>query len=56
MEIQPKESKSNRHFQISLFKSCIRIVAGVTLIRGELIISGCLFIIAELLGIAEEIF
>ena len=56
MEIQPKESKSNRHFQISLFKSCIRIVAGVTLIRGELLISGCLLIIAELLGIAEEIF
>lgn len=54
--IQPKESKSNRHFQISLFKSCIRICAGVTLIRGEFIISGTLLIIAEFLGIAEEIF
>lgn len=54
--MQPKESKSNTHFNISLFKSCIRIVAGVTLIKGEIVISGILFIIAELLGIAEEIF
>lgn len=54
--MQPKESKSNTHFNISLLKSCIRIVAGVTLIKGEISISGILFIIAEFLGIAEEIF
>jgi hypothetical protein len=54
--MQPKESKSNTHFKISMFKSCIRIMAGVTLIRGEFLISGTLLIIAELLGIAEEIF
>jgi hypothetical protein len=53
--MQPKESKSNRHFWISLAKSCLRIVAGITLIRGELSISGALLIVAEILGIAEEL-
>ena len=52
--MQQKESKTNWHFKISLFKSCLRIVAGVTLIRGELYIAGSLFILAELLGIVEE--
>jgi hypothetical protein len=53
--MQQKESKTNWHFKISLFKSCLRIVAGVTLIRGELSIAGSLFILAELLGIIEEL-
>lgn len=53
--MQPKESKSNRHFWISLAKSCLRIVAGITLIRGELSIAGTLLILAEILGIAEEL-
>jgi len=52
--MQPKESNSNWHFQISLAKSCLRIVAGITLIRGELLFAGVLFILAEVLGIAEE--
>ena len=53
--MQVKESKTNWHFNISLAKSCLRIVAGITLIRGELIISGVLFILAEVLGIIEEL-
>jgi hypothetical protein len=53
--MQPKESKTNWHFRISVFKSCLRIMAGVTLIKGELVISGVLFILAEILGIAEEL-
>ena len=53
--MQVKESKTNWHFRISLFKSCLRIMAGVTLIRGELLISGTLFIVAEVLGIVEEL-
>jgi len=53
--MQVKESKTNWHFRISLFKSCLRIMAGVTLIRGELAISGTLFIVAEVLGIIEEL-
>jgi hypothetical protein len=52
--MQLKESKTNWHFNISLTKSCLRIMAGVTLIRGELLISGVLFILAEVLGIIEE--
>ena len=53
--MQQKESKTNWHFWISLAKSCLRIMAGVTLIRGELVISGVLFILAEVLGIVEEL-
>lgn len=53
--MQPKESKTNWHFNISLAKSCLRIMAGVTLIRGELLISGVLFILAEVLGVIEEL-
>lgn len=53
--MQPKESKSSWHFNISLFKSCLRIVAGITLIRGELNIAGSLLILAEVLGILEEL-
>lgn len=53
--MQPKESKSNWHFKISVFKSCLRIMAGITLIRGELATSGGLFVLAEILGIVEEL-
>jgi len=53
--MQPKESKSKWHFNISMFKSCLRIMAGVTLIRGEFVISGGLLIGAEILGILEEL-
>ena len=53
--MQVKESKTNWHFRISLFKSCLRIMAGVTLIKGELIVSGILLIVAEVLGIVEEL-
>jgi hypothetical protein len=53
--MEPKESKSDKHFYISIFKSAIRIMAGVYLFVGELQISASLFVIAELLGIAEEL-
>ena len=52
--MQEKESKTNWHFNISLAKSCLRIVAGITLIRGELLLAGILFISAEVLGVVEE--
>jgi uncharacterized membrane protein len=54
--MQEKESKTNWHFNISLFKSCLRIVAGVTIINGLFVEAGVLIIIAEIFGIAEEIF
>jgi hypothetical protein len=53
--MQPKESKSNRHFIISLIKSGFRIGAGMTLVTGNLIGAGVLLIVAEVLGIAEEL-
>lgn len=43
------------HFYVSLVKSFLRIVAGGFLITGNLLFAGALFIIAEALGILEEI-
>lgn len=54
--MQPKESKSNTHFYISVVKSVIRIGACYFLFSAELQEAAGLFCIAEALGIAEEIF
>ena len=54
MEIQPKDT-SKGHFYVSLAKSAIRIVAGGCLITGNLLMAGVCFIIAEMLGIVEEL-
>lgn len=43
------------HFKISMLKSTVRICAGLVLCFGWLITCGVLLIIAELLGVAEEI-
>ena len=53
--MQPQESKSRWHFWISLIKSSIRIFAAFALIGGNLTTSGLSFILAELLGIVEEL-
>jgi len=53
--MQPKESHTNWHFYISLVKSGFRFGAGFALIFGKFPLAGALLIIAELLGIAEEI-
>ena len=54
MEIQPKDT-SKGHFYVSLAKSAIRIVAGVCLITGNLLMAGVCLIMAEVLGIVEEL-
>ena len=54
IEIQPKDT-SKGHFYVSLAKSFIRIVAGAVLIMGSLAVCGALIILAEILGIAEEL-
>jgi hypothetical protein len=54
--MQPKESKSNSHFVISIIKSAIRIVACYYLFFFNLPIAATLFCVAEILGIFEEIF
>lgn len=53
--MQPKESKSNWHFTISLIKSAIRIVAGANLALGNVWYAGMLLIVAETLGVLEEL-
>ena len=54
LNIQPKDT-SKGHFYVSLVKSVIRIGAGVCLIQGNLFFAGFLLIVAELLGIIEEL-
>jgi len=54
MEIQPKDT-SRGHFYVSIAKSFVRIFAGIALINGSFVIAGVSFIIAELLGIVEEL-
>ncbi len=53
--MQEKESKTNWHFRISLVKSVLRIGAGTTFILGGIVAGGVLLIVAELLGIVEEL-
>jgi hypothetical protein len=54
MDIQPKDP-SRGHFYVSIAKSFVRIFAGIALIDGSLVIAGVSLIVAELLGIVEEI-
>ena len=54
MDIQPKDP-SKGHFYVSIAKSGIRIAAGIRLIQGDLLGAGVLLIVAELLGIVEEV-
>ena len=53
--MQPKESKSSWHFRISIVKSILRLGAGGALIQNYFIAAGVLFILAEILGIVEEL-
>jgi hypothetical protein len=53
--MQVKESKTNWHFRISIVKSVLRIIAGIALCNGLLIPAGSFFIVAEILGIVEEL-
>jgi hypothetical protein len=43
------------HLRISILKSLLRIAAGGYLVIGGIITAGLLLIVAELLGIAEEL-
>ena len=50
-----KHPDPTKHLYISLAKSAIRIVAGVCLIQGNLLMAGVCLILAEVLGIVEEL-
>jgi len=43
------------HFYVSVVKSVIRIFAGLALVSTNFVLAGVLFIVAEGLGIIEEI-
>jgi hypothetical protein len=55
MKFQEKGSTAKKHFQISLTKSIIRILACVALCDGHYVGAGIGLGIAEILGIFEEI-
>ena len=44
-----------KHLYISLVKSAVRIAAGGCLITGNLLMAGVCLILAEVLGIVEEL-
>lgn len=54
IEIQPKDT-SRGHFYVSLAKSALRIVAGGNLLIGNVFLAGTFLILAEVLGIVEEL-
>jgi hypothetical protein len=54
--MQEKGSKANSHFWISIVKSVIRMGAAYSLFTLDFTTSGILFVVAEILGVAEEIF
>lgn len=50
-----RQPDPNMHFQISMYKSTLRIVAGAGLIMGMPVFCGIFIILAELLGVWEEL-
>lgn len=55
MEIQPVDP-SKSHFVISIIKSLVRLCGCVSLYQGDYVSAASLLGLAELLGIAEEMF
>jgi hypothetical protein len=54
-EVEYRHPDPIKHKYISFAKSGIRIVAGACLISGNFVFAGAGFILAEILGIVEEI-
>lgn len=55
MNIQPKDT-SKGHFYVSLLKSGTRIAAGIAMVWPQsIVLAGIFIIVAEVLGIVEEI-
>jgi hypothetical protein len=51
---QPRDPSRN-HFYVSLVKSGFRVGAGICLLQGQLVPAGALLILAEVLGVVEEV-
>ena len=43
------------HLYVSLLKSAVRIAAAMSLVTSDFIVSGTMFLAAEILGIMEEL-
>ena len=54
LAVQPKDPRLG-HFRVSLAKSAIRIFAGGVLMSGHFWLAGVCIVVAEVLGIIEEI-
>lgn len=54
LEIQPKDT-SKGHFYVSMVKSALRMAAGAALMSQSFWAAGLLFILAEGLGVVEEL-
>lgn len=54
MEVQPKDT-SRGHFWVSIGKSAVRIFAGGVLMTGNVWLAGLCIVLAECLGILEEL-
>ena len=54
INVQSKDT-SKGHFYVSLAKSALRVVAGGNLVLGNLFWAGTFLILAEVLGVVEEI-
>ena len=52
--MQPKESKSNKHFWWSMAKSGLRMFGCGYLLFGDVVGTAIVFAIAEILGVIEE--
>jgi len=50
-----KHPDARWHLRVSLAKSIIRILAGSVLCMGEFFLAGSLLVLAELLGVVEEL-
>lgn len=50
-----RQDEDTYHFRVSIVKSAMRIIAGVCMIGGAFVAAGLSFIIAEGLGIVEEL-
>ena len=53
--MQPRESKSSKHFKVSMWKSGLRLAACWMLFFGDVVATAILFAVAEILGILEEL-
>lgn len=53
--MEAKESKSSKHFRISVLKSGIRMFGCAAFIWGDVVVGGCLFFVAECAGVIEEL-